>query len=336
MTIKFLESFRTFIDNDTDLQAAGYLLTNTAAISISTTTPRFSPGAYLATGANGTVKYTFPATSDNVSVGTAFRYSGAPAATGSAIARFESAAAATIVQIGVDSLGAIRVGRGDFTTNLIAQSANGVVAATTWQYIEVELVRHASAGEVRVWVNGVSVINVTAVNTGATILGIFSFLSGISIFFTDFYYGDAATNHVGEVRVEDLVPSADTADADFTRSTGTNGSALVDELPENGDTDYVASATVGHLDLYELSNLSSLPTSIFAVQTEMWARKDDATVRQVRNVLKSGSTISNGATRSLSTSYVPYRDLYLTDPDTAAAWTAAKVNSLQVGPEVVS
>jgi hypothetical protein len=38
----------------------------------------------------------------------------------------------------------------------------------------------------------------------------------------------------------------------------------------------------------------------------------------------------------MATSYLPYRDLYETDPDTAMAWTPSAVNAIQVGVEVMS
>jgi hypothetical protein len=71
-------------------------------------------------------------------------------------------------------------------------------------------------------------------------------------------------------------------------------------------------------------------------KTLMVGRKDDAAARQLRTKLKSGMTTANGTTQGMATSYLPYGDLYETDPDTTTAWTPSGVNAMHVGIEVVS
>jgi hypothetical protein len=70
----------------------------------------------------------------------------------------------------------------------------------------------------------------------------------------------------------------------------------VDTLRPTADTDYVAAATPGDLDLYAMGNLSFTPDTVHAVQLTMVARKDDAEARQVRTKLKSGTTTADGTT----------------------------------------
>jgi hypothetical protein len=90
-----------------------------------------------------------------------------------------------------------------------------------------------------------------------------------------------------------------------------------------------------HLPPVEI-RASFTPDTVHAVQVTMVARKDDAEARQVRTRLKSGTTTADGTTQGMATSYLPYGDLYETDPDTAMAWTPGGVNALQVGIEVVN
>jgi hypothetical protein len=120
------------------------------------------------------------------------------------------------------------------------------------------------------------------------------------------------------------------------RGTGGDHYATVDETTVNGDTDYVASGTVGDLDLYDVSDLGVTPASIQAVQVTMCARKDDAATREVRSKVKSGAASANGAPHALTANYVYYRDIFESDPDTTAAWTPGGVNGIQIGPEVVT
>jgi len=258
------------------------------------------------------------------------------AATGSDLIRFANSVTVQC-KLGVKADGALVIGRGDFTTNLIATSAAAIITNSTWNYIEVELTRHASTGIFKVWVNGALVINSTGVNTGA------SNIDRVSIcghpagnnFFDDFYLTNDATR-LGERRVDYLPPSADSSPLNWTRSTGATNFSTVDEIPTNNDTDYISSATVGHKDLYDLTNLSTTPLTIDAVQTVLVGRKDDATTREVRTNLKTGSTTTNGATRAMAATYVTTSDLYLLNPDTAAAWVASDINAAQLGVEVVT
>ena len=247
---------------------------------------------------------------------------------------------AVVLRFGFTQNGQLLVGRGDFTTNLIQQSDTGLFAYRNWFYLEGVITRHATAGSIQCWINGVKVIDQSNVNTGANPFRKFRMQtdsasgSGRGLY-DDLYIYDTAAR-VGERRVQTLVPSADTAQKDFARSTGSTNWSLVDELPFNADTDYVSSGNVGDKDLYEFTDLSGVPAVIDAVQVVKSVRKDDATTRTVRANLKSGSTLVNGAAVAVSANYQATVDTYTQDPNTLAAWTAAAVNALQAGPEVVS
>ena len=245
-----------------------------------------------------------------------------------------------VCKLGVDVNGALVMGRGDFTTNKICNSANGVIVANTWAYIEIELTRSATVGAVTVYVNGVSVCAASAANTGAVAVDSIRWglgpIAGANATrdTDDFYITDTATR-LGESRIDVLRPSADTATADWTPLSGTRASN-VDDTTQDGDTTYVSDATVGHKDLYDVANLPISPTTVRAVQTILFARKDDAALRQIRNNLKSGTTAANGTTRTLGSSYAMFTDLYELDPNTAAAWTGTTVNAAQLGLELVT
>jgi len=212
-----------------------------------------------------------------------------------------------------------------------------------WHYLEIEAVIHDTSGTVAVWLDGVQVIDLSGVDTKqqteAGVDRIRFQLNGLNQFTTptidDVYITNSGTR-LGESRVAVLYPNADTADADWIPSTGTDHYATVDETTVNGDTDYVASGTVGALDLYEVSDLGVTPDTIHAVQETMCARKDDAATREVRSKVKSGAGTANGAPHALTANYVYYRDIFEADPNTSTAWTSGGVNAIQIGPEVVT
>lgn len=245
-----------------------------------------------------------------------------------------------IAKLGIKSDGSVVCGRGDFTTNIIgAASAAGVLTVGSYTFLEVEFTRNGAAGVFKVYANGSLIISNTGANTGASSIDNIALQNpsasdGVTI--DDWYIASGATR-LGECRVQTLMPSADTATKQWTASTGTNHAALVDEVPSNGDTDYISDSTVGNKDLFDVADLADSPTNIFAVQPLLVARKDDATLREIRTNMKDGATTTNGTTRTLGSSYKIWADpLQLTNPDTAVPWSVSDVNAMQLGVETVT
>jgi hypothetical protein len=214
--------------------------------------------------------------------------------------------------------------RGSIST--VLGTSTETLSTSIWHYPEIEAAIDDASGIVAVWLDGVKVIDLSGVDTKqqseAGVDRIRFQLNGLNQFTTptidDVYVTNGGTR-LGESRVAVLYPSADTADADWTPSTGTDHYALVDEATVNGDTEYVASGTVGDLDLYEVSDLGVTPDTIHAVQVTMCARKNDAATREVRSKVRSSAATANGTPHALTANYVYYRDVFETDPDTTAA-----------------
>lgn len=308
------------------------------------TTGRFGGQAMMFDANNGISFFAaagLGAGADTVTVGFALRMNGGSISSDAnrRILWFYNGSTA-ICTLSVDVDGAIRFYRGDNGT-LLGSSAAGVITGENWYYVECALTRDAAAGIVLVNVNGVEVLNLTGQNTGASAITSLRFcrvqnLGGsAAILFDDLYVKNDVSGFLGEVRVETLRPSADTADKDWAASTGTDNFALVDETVENSDTDYVSSATVGHKDIYDVGALSSSPAVIHAVQSTIVARKDDATAREVAARVKSDASV-DGATHQMSSGYNFFSDIAPLDPDGAVAWTAAAVNAAQLEIEVIS
>ena len=263
------------------------------------------------------------------------------AGAGVRIARFREAGGNTQAELRLASNGQLLAYRG-LGTALLGSSAAGVITPDTFHYIEVEFTLSDTVGVFKVYVNGVQVINVTGADTKAqssTVVTNISFtFSGSGAGgqkYDDFYLTNTSTR-LGESRIETLSPSADTATKNWGRSAGADNFALVDEKPSDGDTTYVTATAVATSDLYDMADLSETPLAIYAVQSSIIGRKDDAATRAVRCNLKSGATTANGTDLGLTTSYVQRVTIYETDPATGAAWTASGVNALQAGPEVTA
>jgi hypothetical protein len=120
---------------------------------------------------------------------------------------------------------------------------------------------------------------------------------------------------------------------DFTPSTGNNWEQ-VDDNGNDGDTSYVESSTTGHKDLYNFGSLGTF-ANINAVVDYAIAKKTDVSSFTIIPVAKSNG-VEADATGILvnDTSYLAYGGVYLTDPDTTAAWTDTAVSAAQFGYKV--
>lgn len=236
--------------------------------------------------------------------------------------------------------GTVRVHRGLNATPLLFTSGD-VWSESTWFYIEFYGLLDQVAGWFEIYVNGLFLGRYdgdTCALAGSTMNGVALNMpdhtnSGNTMDYDDFFLADVATRF-GECRVETLRPTADTVQKQFTPSTaGTNFDDVDDVVISS--TDYVESGTVGDLDLYELGDLSSVPTTIHAVGTIVSAWNSDVTSRQVATVIDSGGVQDTSPNIPTIADVKIYNGQLLTvNPNGGAAWTAAAVNALKLGPKV--
>lgn len=230
----------------------------------------------------------------------------------------------------------------------IKNAANTVVHTTAavmplsgagFVHLELAVLRHASAGTIDLYVDGVQVAALTGQNTGsanidnAQIPELQAFGGTVDI--DDFHLITGSITPLGDCRIETLRPSADTADKDWARSTGADNFALVDETTSNGDTDYVSSATATDKDIYACADLSSSPATIHAVSPTIIARKDDATARTIAGRVKSSASVG-GATHTMGSAYQGFGAPVELDPNGSIAWATAAVNAAQLEIEVIT
>lgn len=238
----------------------------------------------------------------------------------------------------------VNVYRGAGTTNLIAQSAANVLGAiTSFNYIEWCPTIHSSAGTIEVRLDGVNtVINASALNTQASGNPQISLaahrITGNTNNVDDYYLfddqGSANNNFNGDTRIYTLKPISDSS-IQFTRNTGASNFSAVDEDDIDDDTTYNASGTVGHKDKFGLEQVPA-NSVIVAFESRVVFRKDDATARTFRSFVERASNVANGTTRTATSTYSLWTERYENDPTDASALTAAKINAMLQGYEVVS
>lgn len=215
------------------------------------------------------------------------------------------------------------------------------VAAGGYHHFEVKGKIANSGGYTEVRINEVTVLNVTGVDTQTTAnaensqfrWGMYPVLSSTVTTTMDlddcFAWDDDATDaentvvdFVGDKGCYYLPTTADTAEADWTKSSGVSGYSLLDEL-DPLDSDYIDDATGTARSIFEVAALPGNVAEVIAMMPVIRARKEE-----------SGSvTLRGGVVVDASESYTPDTSpstafAYLTpgpktiDPDTGVAWAS--------------
>jgi len=221
--------------------------------------------------------------------------------------------------------------------------ATGTTPLSTgqWNYLELKVVVSATVGTVEVRLNGAATAECsgTSLNTGSSNIDtiILSAQNGQTIF-DDVYVvdtsGSSPTNtFLGDSRVETLYPSSNGTNTAWTGVyTDVDDPATFDN-----DTTYISSATPNDLETYGMTNLSMATGTVFAVQTNLIARKDDAGFRTIAPVIRTGGTNYAGTTTAaLGSSYLDYTQLYDRQDPVAANWSVTTVNGMEVGVKEVA
>lgn len=189
----------------------------------------------------------------------------------------------------------------------------------------------AVAGNITVMIDGHESINkngVTKAGTDDTTDYVYVYAAGT---LANYDYSDNLVwgydGLLGDQRVYDKRPNADTALIEWTPSTGASNYALEDETPQS-DTDYNEAATDGLQDEFELSALDITGKTCSAVLPWARAKMEDGVGDKIYIGIDSNGTDSVNLS-NLSTSWEYYfGNCENVDPADSAAWNQAKLDAL--------
>ncbi len=243
---------------------------------------------------------------------------------------------------------------GTALTNSLTSTTKSALSLSlnTWNYIEFlcTINPSISANTCKVNVNGTTWINLTSAqstrntsNSSANQIAIGAVISSNSaannLDYCDLYVcdGTGSTNNtfLGDCRVEPRWPLAAGTNTAWLANGGTTV-GCVQEIGDNADTNYISSLTTNDISTFTVPPLSITPSSIFGVQLTHCSRKSDAGLRQIADVIRSGSTNFVGTTINLSPSYQFFPIIYENDPNTSAPWTTTNVNALEIGAKEIT
>lgn len=326
----FADGFESYAAGDLPLSWDAVFVDDWGNISLLSTSPRYSGGKYIRLQGAGPYYITKNFTNVNtVTAGFAFK---TESLAGNYGFRFINETGIQLtIYVNVD--GSISAYKG--TTVILGTSAAGIVTVETWMYMEIKVCIHDTTGTYEVRLNGVSVLSGSGADTKAQTT---SGCSGIRFHgFSDYSYLDDVVIHdgdfLGDVRVDDVLPTGAGNYAQFTPSAGANFEC-VDDTDIDNDTTYVSSETVGHKDSYAMGDLSAIGADIHAVIACVTARKDDAGTRKIKPLIRIAGTDYEGDEISLGDSYHTYQHVWLTNPADSAAFEEADVNAMEAGQEL--
>lgn len=317
-----------------DFAAKGW----TAGGATSSTSTRFGAGRSMQLNINGFIAKRSFTPSPSIYVGMAM-YSGS--ASDPLFHTFTDTGGTSHIYL--KSLGsALGLYHGNST--LIAQSPINTWADRRWHYVEVYLVVADAGGRATVRINGATVIDFTGdtrnggTSTLVDTIGFRGRYAGDDAYFDDLYICDATgtTNNtfLGDIRVQTIVPTGAGTYTNLTPTGVANNWDNVNELPAS-TTDYNSSSTIGHKDSYVMSDILATTGSVLGIQTNVMAHKSDASVANIRSIVRVSATDYNDPTIGLGTAAVTYSAVREQNPATLAAWTPSDVNAIEAGVEVM-
>ncbi len=279
---------------------------------------------------NSIVTRTFPVSGTRQTVGVAWRTTNAS----SSHTVFEFREGGTAHgRLAYNGNGTFTVSRAGTTFGATPTTPNLGIAASTWYYLELDYYVDDTNGTYDFRVNGVSYASGTgdSRNGGTGVINTFAFQqpNATACDLDDMYMASGSTSFQGDSRVITDMPNADGTYTAWTASAGSDYQC-VDEIPYNGDTDYISTSTATADDTFGFPS-TGVTGTVLGVQTQAIARKDDAAARNLALLVDSGGTLSVGSSQALGASYAQYKRTDLVDPDTGSAWAMTAVNAAEYG-----
>ena len=223
------------------------------------------------------------------------------------------------------------------------------VCDNNWHFIEVYINAHATAGDIKVIIDGVVEVNQTGIDTaaGSNVVDRFTALrlgtpnsDGCwdDVMVWDDNAGDNFTGELGGLRyIRPLRPIGAGSAANFTATGAATNHEAVDETGgHDGNTTYVTGSVSGDKDLYAFENLPGGVTTVEAVIVTAITQTAAGSTTQLKLKCKSGTTEGDGPAEDIvSDVWTMKRACFGQNPDTSAVWTTSEVDGAEFGIEVV-
>lgn len=229
-------------------------------------------------------------------------------------------------------------------TPTIITTGTAVLATGTWYRIEFKV--GTGAGAVVEWKvatgDGAAITDISttatlsATNSGGVTVGKTVNYNGNTV---DFYYDDILVSNAaypGPGRCKILVPNAAGNYQIWTRAGADSGAnwSQVNEVPPNGDTNYLLSdlvATDAETESLTDSGTVAISGVVNCVKSYANVKRDGASNGSINYRLRSATTDSDGTAYASTSSYAGICHIFDTNPATGAAWAVAALDAIEAG-----
>lgn len=233
--------------------------------------------------------------------------------------------------------GALELRRG---STVLGRSAP-IIGAGAYQHIEIYAkAGNGTDGAFEVRVDEVTKLNLTGIDTVQSANVEFSqFTIGNSINgataaidFADFFCNDTVADgsgcdsFIGDVKSAVRFVDADTAQADFAKSSGSVGYSLLNEAPPV-DAGYISTAVSAAESDFGVGNGPANTSEILTARPFLRAWKDDAGTCLIAPSLKSGGVKAVVSDQPVTTAAAYYDSNVPFDPNTGVPWVAADLDA---------
>lgn len=229
----------------------------------------------------------------------------------------------------------------------LGSSAGTVFTAGAYAHLDIKVTINNSTGSVVVKSGGVTHLNLTSQDTQASANAQITHFrlsadGTNTVSFDDCYAldttGSAPQNdQIGDCRITAVRTLSEGTYSDFTPLTGSDNEEMVDDATPDADATYNSDGDVGARDSYNMNAMEDIGgATIFGVQANVLARKDASGTRKVRIFTRPVGTNHFGASQALTTSYLNFREIWQTNPETTLPWAESEANAAQFGYEVAS
>ena len=240
-----------------------------------------------------------------------------------------------VIHFGYNPDGRMAAYRG---STLLGTTTNPVITTSGFNYIEIKVYAHQTAGTVEIRLNGesgtpeLSLSGIDTIDVGTVIEGfdLFGMTASKYIYYDDLYF---ATDFLGDSQVDVVRVTGAGNYAQFAPSAGSNYQN-VDESPgPDDDTTYNDGDALNEMDAYQMGDLSAGGT-IHALKSQMNIKKTEAGTGKAKHVLRINSSDYLGDEKVLTTSYTTENHIWNLNPDDSNAFETADINALELGVKV--
>lgn len=234
----------------------------------------------------------------------------------------------------IDSVGDIHFTYDPSTGSFVASNfASRKWPLAQWVHVSFKITLTSTTCRGRIYLNEELILDETLSGWSAeTVLGVNRFKIHRGMGVCDYYITDGDV--YGDLIIGVIRPDGDDSVA-FSRSTGAQNYANVDDALVDGDSTYNYASAAATKDIFTMQDVDSAIT-IYGCQAVMAARKVNAGGATLKMIWKP--TTTEFADADFYPSYNQYlynRVVRNVNPDTGIAWTPSEVNALKMGYEKV-